>query len=132
MLTILMLTLISSPSVPPVPAEVRVTHRNLIATCVAGKPAGKTRSWQLSGPTTLTFTMRNDPRPGVTNVNPGWATIAFTPEAGHEYEVEVRGDAAAFSQRVWKAGDWRPVVRNRTTDRIVSGDPQWVASGCGQ
>ena len=112
------------------PARLKATNAHLVVTCVAGKPAGKTRTWNLSEPTTFTFTMRNQPRPGVANEDPGMATIAFTPEAGHEYDIEVRGDAAAFSTRVWKAGAWKPVVRDRTSDRIVSSDPTWGAKGC--
>jgi hypothetical protein len=74
--------------------------------------------------------MHNEPRSGVDNHDPGIAVISFTPEAGHKYEIEVRGDAAAYSRRVWTKGEWQPVVRDRTTDTIVSSDPKWIETGC--
>jgi hypothetical protein len=77
--------------------------------------------------------MRNQPRPGrapAGDADPGTAIVRFTPEPGHRYEVEVRADAAAFSARVWPKGHWTPVVRDRTTDRVVSGDPEWTAPPC--
>lgn len=61
----------------------------------------------------------------------GIAVIDFTPEPGHQYEIEVRGDAGMFARRVWPRGDWTAVVRDRTTDRIVSSAPRWIESGCG-
>jgi hypothetical protein len=112
-------------------AEVRVSNSNLIVTCVAGQSVdGKQRQWNLAQPTSFAFTMRNNPRPGVSNREPGLAVISFTPEAGHQYEIEVRGDAAAYSLRVWAKGEWQPVVRDRTTDRIVSSEPHWIERGC--
>jgi len=39
----------------------------------------------------------------------------------------VRADSTAFSTRVWRSGEWTPVVRDRTTDRIVSSTPVWSA-----
>jgi hypothetical protein len=116
----------------PRPAELRVSNSHLVATCFAGQPvSARPRSWRVIDPTSMTLTMRNEPRPGVNNHDPGIAVVSFTPEADHEYEIEVRGDAAAFSLRVWKKGEWRPVVRDRTTDRIVSSEPKWIESGCG-
>lgn len=113
-------------------ADVRVSNRHLVVTCVAGKPVdGNQRAWDLAGTTSFTFTMRNEPRPGVANHEPGLAEISFTPVAGHRYEIEVRGNAADFSTRVWARGAWKPVVRDRTTDEIVSSEPRWIESGCG-
>jgi hypothetical protein len=57
--------------------------------------------------------------------------VSFTPVADHKYEIEVRGDVAAFSTRVWTKDEWRPVVRDRTTDEIVSSDPKWIETSCG-
>jgi len=114
------------------PADLRISHSNLVATCFAGKPVSDgQRSWNVTGPVSMTFTMRNQPRPGIANGDPGIAVVRFTPVADHKYEIEVRGDAAAYSTRVWKRGEWRPVVRDRTTDQIVSGDPPWIDGGCG-
>lgn len=114
------------------PADLRISNSNLLATCFAGKPIsdGK-RSWSVTEPVSMTFTMRNQPRPGVANHDPGIAVVSFTPVADHTYEIEVRGDASAYSTRVWTKGEWRPVVRDRTTDQIVSTDPKWVEAGCG-
>ena len=102
-----------------------VTQRALVVHCLNGAavPADR-RSWTVTGPVTLAVTMRNQPRPGMApagDSDPGTAVIDFTPEPGHRYEVEVRAAAATFSQRVWPKGDWTPVVRDRTTDAIVSG-----------
>lgn len=74
--------------------------------------------------------MQNDPRPGVTNAAPGFAALTFTPEDGHRYEVEVNAPVMANSQRVWPRGEWTPVVRDRTSDRVVTGEPEWLESGC--
>ena len=114
------------------PADLRISNTNLLATCFAGKPIsdGK-RSWSVTEPVSMTFTMRNQPRSGIDNRDPGIAVVSFTPVADHKYEIEVRGDAAAFSTRVWTKGEWRPVVRDRTTDQIVSTDPKWIETGCG-
>jgi hypothetical protein len=126
---ILLLVLTSAADQIAKGAEVRVSNSHLVTTCVAGK-ASDHRTWRLSEKTTFVFTMKNEPRPGVANQDPGAAEITFTPEAGHTYEIEVRGDATAYSRRVWSRGEWRPVVRDRTTDRIVSSDARWVESGC--
>ena len=114
-------------------ADLRISNSHLLATCFAGKPvSADKRSWNVIEPVSMTFTMRNQPRPGIADRDPGIAVVDFTPEADHRYEVEVRGDAAAFSARVWTRGDWRPVVRDRTTNRIVSSDPRWIEGGCGE
>jgi hypothetical protein len=112
-------------------ADVRVSNSHLVPICMNGSLlSGNQRKWKLSEKTSFVFTMRNEPRSGVPNNAPGQAAIEFTPEEGHIYEIGVRGDAAAFSRRVWKRGEWKPVVRDRTTDQIVSEDPIWVDHGC--
>ena len=58
----------------------------------------------------------------------GFAAVTFALEEGHKYEIEVRAPAAAFSTRVWPKGDWEPVVRDRTSDKLVTGDPSWRES----
>ena len=114
------------------PAKLKITNSHLIATCFDGRPvAVSQRSWDVDAPVSLTFTMRNEPRPGVDNVAPGLAVISFTPEAGHQYEIEVQTVASANSMRVWPSGKWTPTVRDRTSDRVVSSAPRWIESGCG-
>lgn len=112
--------------------SLKVTQRHLVAVCVAGAPVrAGARSWPTGdGPMALTFTMRNQPRTGVAHAVPGYATVTFTPETGHRYEVEVRSAPQAFSARVWPEGQWTPVVRDRTTDQVVSGDPAWGPPPC--
>lgn len=112
--------------------SLKVTHRHLVPVCrdAAPVPAG-TRSWATDDtPMALTFTMRNQPRSGGANAPPGYATVTFTPAAGHKYEVEVRAAATMFSVRVWPEGQWVPVVRDRTTDAVVSGEPAWGPPPC--
>ena len=84
----------------------------------------------------MLFTMRNDPRKGgmPQQANdpksaPGFAAVSFTLETGHKYEIEVRAPAMALSTRVWEREDWKPVVRDRTADRLVSSEPSWHESG---
>ena len=128
-----MLTLLLSLSVAvaTAPADVRITHSHLVVTCVDGQRVdGKTREWHPSRPMSLTFTMRNEPRRGIANAEAGLAVISFSPEVNHRYEIEVRADGAAYSTRVWKRGAWKPVVRDRTTDEIVSSEPGWIERGC--
>ena len=109
-------------------APVRITNSHLVATCLDGKTVtAGTRNWNLGAPASLTVTMRNEPRSGVANVPPGVAVITFTPEEGHRYEIEVRASATANSQRVWAQGEWTPVVRDRTTDKVVSSEPSWLS-----
>jgi len=121
----------TQPSPAGKAADVRVGNSHLVATCFNGAPidGNNVRDWKLSVPTAFVFTMKNQPRSGIENHAPGLAAISFTPQAGHTYEIEVRADAATFSKRVWPKGEWKPVVRDRTTDQIVSGEPQWV-DGC--
>ena len=118
----------------PASAPVKVTHSHLVPTCLDGRPATDQRAWTLlEGSHTAAFTMRNEPRSGIaaeSSDSPGVATVTFSVEAGHKYEVEVRAPAASFSKRVWERGQWTPVVRDRTVDRIVSGEPSWTTDGC--
>ena len=112
-------------------ARLAITQPALIVQCFNGTAvAPRTRSWTVTAPVALALTMRNDPRPGMTpgDIDPGTATVSFTPEAGHRYEVEVRADAMRFSTRVWPRGQWTPVVRDRSTDAIVSGSPEWATA----
>jgi hypothetical protein len=44
--------------------------------------------------------------------------------------VEVRAEQEAYYTRTWRAGEWQPVVRDRTTDRVVSDQARWVEAGC--
>jgi hypothetical protein len=113
-------------------AKVKVTQSHLTPTCLDGKPAGDKRTWALSiGDHTMAFTMRNEPRSrGAAAESPGVATVTFGLEAGHDYEVEVRAEATTFSRRVWQPQQWTPVVRDRTTDRIVSSEPRWAGEEC--
>jgi hypothetical protein len=119
-------------------AEVKVTQRYLEPVCLDGKPVRSgERKWRLSGGAhSLSFTMRNDPQGAEPHEriepkqSPGVAEVSFTVETGHRYEVEVRGPTMAFSTRVWERGEWKPVVRDRTADRVISGEPEWKDSGC--
>jgi len=114
-------------------ADVRVTQRYLVPLALDGQPVeAGVRRWRLTlGEHSLAVTMRNEPRTGMPDADPGIAVITFTPEAGHRYEVEIRGPADAYSTRVWVKGNWTPVVRDRTTDRIASGEPTWRGAGTG-
>jgi len=111
-------------------AEVEVKQKYLVPLCLDGAPleSGE-RSWKLaSGAHSIAFTMRNDPRSGTPvkpDGAPGVALVRFTLESGHRYEVEVRAPADSFSSRVWSEGEWKPVVRDRTIDGVVSSDPEW-------
>jgi hypothetical protein len=119
---------------PAAQPKVKVTQSHLEATCLDGKPTGDKRAWTLAaGDHTMTFTMRNEPRPGAAASaaeSPGAATVTFGLEAGHDYEVEIRAEPMTFSRRVWQEQHWTPVVRDRTTDRIVSSEPRWNAGEC--
>jgi hypothetical protein len=114
-------------------AKVTITQRALLPLCVNASPAGDRRQWSVAPGevTTLAVTMNNRPRPGVRDQAPGVATISFVSENGHQYEIEVRAEPSTYSRRVWPAQEWTPVVRDRTTDRIVSSAPQWGAGRCG-
>lgn len=113
---------------------IKVTQRDLVARCFNARAVDTgTREWKVEpGPVALAFSMRSRPRPGGEAAESGTAAIAFTAEAGHRYEVEVRADPAVYSSRVWRKGEWIPVVRDRTTDRIVSDEARWVASACSE
>jgi hypothetical protein len=134
------LLLLSGPVMAEAPlAEVKVTQRYLEPVCLDGAPVKPgERHWKLSpGGHSLAFTMRNDPRPGQEShqkneprPSPGVAEVSFTLEGSHKYEVEARGSAMAFSTRVWERGEWTPVVRDRTADRVTSAEPVWRDSGC--
>ena len=116
-----------SPQTKVVRAEVNITQKLLVPGCVDGTPVkAYHRRWRLElRPHTASFTMGSD------SAQAGFATVRFTPEAGHKYEIEVRTDeVTAFARRSFERGTWKPVVRDRTTDRIVSGEPEWSDSGC--
>lgn len=114
-------------------ADVRVSNSYLQTTCVDAKASAE-RKWDLpKRDVSMTFTMKNQPRPGRPDAEAGLASIAFTPEPGHVYEIEVRSDPQMYSTRVWPKGEWKPVVRDRTTNQIISGEPQWSdAPQCGR
>lgn len=115
-------------------ARLAITQPALVVQCFNGTAtAPRTRSWTVTAPVVLVLTMRNEPRPGMApagDIDPGTATVSFTPEPGHRYEVEVRAEAMRFSTRVWPRGEWTPVVRDRTTDAVVSSAPVWGAPPC--
>jgi hypothetical protein len=110
-----------------------VTQRDLVPECLNGSSVERgRRDWTIvPGQVSLVLSMRSQARPGRPQPDSGRASISFTAEAGHRYEVEVRAEPEAFSSRAWRAGEWTPVVRNRTTDRLVSSEPQWAAGSCG-
>ena len=119
--------LASSPKTKVIRAEVNITQKLLVPGCVDGTPMkAYQRRWRLElRPQAASFTMGSDARQA------GFATVRFTPEAGHKYEVEVRtDDAMAFARRLFARGTWKPVVRDRTADRIVSGEPEWSDVAC--
>ena len=119
---------------PAAGVQVRVTQKYLVPVCLDERPVDSgERSWRLAaGSHSFAFTMRNEPRNTVTDSEdvPGMAVVRFVLEAEHKYEVEIRAPATTFSSRVWKSGEWKPVVRDRTADRIVSSEPEWPSSGC--
>jgi len=130
---LLSILFLAPASPPPKPVEVKTTQGALIPRCLDGAPvAAGTRSWKLDPREhSLAFSMKNDPRPGApAGEEPGVAQVRFTLEPGHRYEVEVRAPSISFSQRSWNKGEWRPVVRDRTLDRVVSGDPEWIRPDC--
>ena len=114
------------------PATLRITQRALMAMCVNDVSVDPAmRRWTV-GPqeVRLTMTMRNEPRYPSGDRPAGVATIAFRPEPGHRYEVEVRADGQSFARRVWTPGTWTPVDRDRTTEQIVCTPPEWTAPSC--
>ena len=106
--------------------EVTITQRALVPACLNGKALDtRERGWRLlAKPQAVSFTIGEDPK------RAGFATVRFTPEAGHKYEIEVRAPATSFSSRVWERGSWKPAVRDRTVDRLVSGEPEWSDTAC--
>ena len=120
----------TTASQPPV--DVRLTQKHATVVCLDGKAVTPdTRRWKLQpGPHAVSVTMRNEPRSGIATAAAGVATVPFTLEAGHRYELEVRAPSDAFSSRVWTQGAWTPVLRDRTTDRLVSGEPDWQPPDC--
>jgi hypothetical protein len=119
--------LASAPKTKVIRAEVNITQKLLVPGCVDGTPMQPyQRRWRLElRPHTASFTMGGDAGQA------GFATVRFTLEANHKYEVEVRtDDAMAFARRLFKRGAWKPVVRDRTADRIVSGEPEWSDAAC--
>ena len=122
-----LMLLASSPKTKVIRAEVDIKQKLLVPGCVDGTPMkAYQRRWRLElRPHTASFTMGSDARQA------GFATVRFTPKAGHKYEVEVRtDDAMAFARRIFKRGTWKPVVRDRTANRIVSGEPEWSEIAC--
>ena len=106
--------------------EVNLTQKYLVAGCLDGKPVtARERRWKLEARAhAMSFTMGDDPGKA------GFATVRFTPEVGHRYEIEVRAPAMSYSRKVWERGTWKPVVRDRTADLIVTGEPEWSDSAC--
>ena len=78
----------------------------------------------------MVLSMRNQRRPGRVTPEAGWATISFAAQAAHRHEVDVGANRVAFSTRRWRQGEWTPVVRERTTNAIVSGEPEWTDGQC--
>jgi hypothetical protein len=121
---------------PPAVADstnVAVKQSRLTPVCVDGSAKdAQHRKWQLKpGDHVIAFTMQNAPRSAAdAPADPGIAVIRFTVETDHRYEVEIRAASETYSARNWSRGAWRPVVRDRTTDRIVSGEPEWVDQAC--
>lgn len=129
---VMLVAVAHAQSEPSTPARVRVTQRDLVPLCLNETTVAEgVRSWDLPpGPVTLTMSMRTNARPGQAGTDAGTAAISFTIEAGHRYEVEVRAEPMAFSTRAWRRHEWTPVVRDRTTDRVVSSEPVWVETSC--
>jgi hypothetical protein len=125
-------TVLSLDAAADATINIKITQRYLVARCFDGRAVdAETRAWKVEpGPVTLAFTMRSQPHQGGETPNSGTAAVSFTAEAGHRYEVETRADAASYSRRVWRKEEWIPVVRDRTTDRIVSDAARWVDAGC--
>jgi hypothetical protein len=85
-----------------------------------------------AGEHTLAARIQNAPRSAASkNAQSGTAVVRFKLESGHRYEVEVRASQMSFSEGVWPPGDWTPVVRDRTIDKIVSDAPEWLDTACG-
>jgi hypothetical protein len=110
----------------------RVTQRDLVPVCIDGVPVRNgDRSWKVPpGTVTMTLTMRRTERSGRSDTDAGTAMITFSAETRHKYDVEVRADSITFSTRDWQAGAWTPVVRDRTTEQLVSSPPVWTPGPC--
>ena len=122
-----LMLLASPPMTKVIRAEVNITQKLLVPGCVDGTPMKEyQRRWRLElRPHTASFTMGSDAGQA------GFAAVRFTLEANHKYEVEVRTEQTnAFARRVFERGTWKPVVRDRTTDRIVTGEPDWSDTAC--
>jgi len=119
-------------SLPAETVTVRLTAKPLVPRCLDGvEIKDGARHWQLTpGEHTLTVTTNNQPRSGIPPADPGVAVIRFSLEAAHHYEVELRAPSGAYSLRVWKKGEWTPVVRDAGTDHIVSGEVAWTDGSC--
>lgn len=119
--------LVAAADAPVARAEVNITQKLLVPACLDGLPIkARERRWRLETRAhSVSFTMGTDPGEA------GFATVRFVPEAGHKYEIEVRTDeATAFARRSFPRGKWKPVVRDRTADRLVTGEPEWSSSAC--
>lgn len=124
---IAVLSLLAASAKSPLPrVEVNLTQKYLVAGCLDGTPIkSRQRRWKLAARAhAVSFTMGDDP------AKAGYATVRFTPEVGHKYEIEVRAPAMSFPRRAWERGTWKPVVRDRTTNVIVTGEPEWSATAC--
>lgn len=129
----LLLAAFAAPSGAAPQAQVKVTQKGLRVLCLDGAAVGAQRTWSLApGSHRLSATMANAPRTGApgADAQPGTAEVTFTLEGGHRYEIEVRGLVKSFAFRAWRRGEWKPLVRDRTADREVSGEPEWVEGGC--
>jgi hypothetical protein len=121
------LLLASPPKTRVIRAEVDIKQKLLVPGCIDGTPIKPyQRRWRLElRHHAVSFTMGSDARQA------GFATVWFTPQAGHKYEIEVRTEQTnAFARRVFERGTWKPVVRDRTADRIVTGEPDWNDAAC--
>ena len=124
---VLALLLASPPKTKVIRAEVNVKQKLLVPSCLDGAPMKPyQRRWRLDlRPHTATFTMGSDAGQA------GFATVRFPLEPDHKYEIEVRtDDAMAFARRIFKRGKWKPVVRDKTKNRIVSSEPVWSDTPC--
>ena len=113
--------------------RVRVTQRYLVARCFNGNAVDPgTRKWDVApGVVTLAFSMRSDsPAPAVRCPTPAPPRSASKPKRATATKWRYAPTPATFSSRVWRANEWIPVVRDRTTERIVSDAARWSEAGC--
>ena len=121
------LALLAAAARSPLPrVEVNLIQKYLVAGCLDGTPIkSRQRRWKLAArPHAVSFTMGDDP------AKAGYATVRFTPQVGHKYEIEVQAPAMSFPRRAWERGTWKPVVHDRTANVIVTGEPEWSATAC--